>query len=249
VSKGMQYVPWYHGDFLRSTAGWTLTERAAYWMLLCAQWELGQLPREMPRLASIAGISVEEITAAWKFVGPKFTETDAGLINPRMDERRREYMAYREKQSESGKKGMNARWHKGEADKPTEEQLAYEGKEFHDQVIAAYHEILPKLPPVRSWPKSRASNLNARIRDRLADGKPADTVEYWRGFFTNVRACDFLCGRSENGWRASLPWMIESEENFTKVIEGQYDSRKKSGSGELRSFVTDALTGEKHYFD
>ena len=40
----MPYVPWYHGDFLRSTAGWTLLERATYWMLLCAEWESGPLP-------------------------------------------------------------------------------------------------------------------------------------------------------------------------------------------------------------
>jgi uncharacterized protein YdaU (DUF1376 family) len=45
VKKSLPYVPWYHGDFLRSTPDWSLQERAVYWMLLCAQSETGPLHR------------------------------------------------------------------------------------------------------------------------------------------------------------------------------------------------------------
>jgi hypothetical protein len=63
--KGFPYVPWYHGDFLRSTAGWTLMEQAVYWKLLCAQWESGSLPNDMDRLASIAGTDKATMASVW----------------------------------------------------------------------------------------------------------------------------------------------------------------------------------------
>jgi uncharacterized protein YdaU (DUF1376 family) len=112
TGKGFPYVPWYHGDFLRSTAGWTLLERAAYWMLLCAQWESGSIPDDMTRLASITGTDVASMTALWQVVGKKFVKTRAGLINKRMARDRADYQKYREAQSERGRKGMAARYGK-----------------------------------------------------------------------------------------------------------------------------------------
>jgi hypothetical protein len=46
--KGFHYVPWFHGDFLRSTAGWTPMERHSYFMLLCAQFEMGEQLKHGP---------------------------------------------------------------------------------------------------------------------------------------------------------------------------------------------------------
>ena len=110
--KGFPYVPWYHGDFLRSTAGWTLLERAAYWMLLCAQWEAGSLPNDMARLASIAGIDTTTMTSLWQVVGKKFKRTATGLVNKRMQELRKQYLDFKRRQSEGGKKGMASRYGK-----------------------------------------------------------------------------------------------------------------------------------------
>jgi uncharacterized protein YdaU (DUF1376 family) len=108
--KSLPYVPWYHGDFLRSTAGWNLTERAAYWMLLCAQWEIGPLPDSPERLAAIVGASPQMMTDVWPVVGRKFERTPNGLVNERMEEHRANYLRYRAQQSENGKKGMEKRW-------------------------------------------------------------------------------------------------------------------------------------------
>jgi uncharacterized protein YdaU (DUF1376 family) len=111
--KGFPYVPWYQGDFLRSTAGWTLLERAAYWMLLCAQWESGSIPDDTTRLANITGTDVATMTTLWQVVGKKFVKTRAGLINSRMARDRKKHLEYRRRQSEGGKKGMANRYAKG----------------------------------------------------------------------------------------------------------------------------------------
>ena len=110
------YVPWFHGDFLRSTAGWVLMERAIYWMLLCAQWENGILPDDQTRLAAIAGVDMQTMTAAWNtVVGARFVKSRKGLMNKRMDEHRRNYLEFKRKQSEGGKKGMANRYGKSKA--------------------------------------------------------------------------------------------------------------------------------------
>lgn len=105
---------------------------------------------------------------------------------------------------------------------------AYERQEFHSDVVSAYHEALPDLPPVKTWSDRRRKALNARIRERIAGGKPADTLEYWRAFFESVSASDFLTGKS-TGWRADLEWLLRPE-NFLKVIEGRYENRSATES-------------------
>jgi hypothetical protein len=79
---------------------------------------------------------------------------------------------------------------------------------------------------VKVWTKKRAGALAARIRERCRDGKPADSIGYWRKFFEQVAASDFLSGRAGD-WRADLEWLITSG-NFTKVIEGKYENRNRS---------------------
>ncbi|HWG75367.1 MAG TPA: DUF1376 domain-containing protein [Steroidobacteraceae bacterium] len=113
MSKAGPYVPWFHGDFLRSTAGWTLQERGAYWMLLCAQWEIGPLPNNPVRLASIIGIEQSEMASLWPTLAKKFKHTKSGLVNVRMEAHRRNYLEYRRHLSESGRKGAAKRWKRG----------------------------------------------------------------------------------------------------------------------------------------
>jgi uncharacterized protein YdaU (DUF1376 family) len=109
-------------------------------------------------------------------------------------------------------------------------KAAYEGKEFHQQVIDAYREILPELPPVKVWSQKRQRALNARIRERMKDGKPAETVQYWREFFAKVAQSEFLCGRGRStDFRADLEWLLRPE-NFAKVIEGRYAGSRGNGA-------------------
>jgi hypothetical protein len=101
---------------------------------------------------------------------------------------------------------------------------------FHQEIINAYHEICPDLPEIKSWTDGRRASLDARIAERAASGKPADTIDYWRAFLLQVTSSDFLCGRSGN-WCADLAWLLKPE-NFAKTIEGRYDrARIANGAG------------------
>jgi len=96
-------------------------------------------------------------------------------------------------------------------------------------VIDAYHELCPDLPKIKIWTKERLKLLDARIAERVGDGKPADTIGYWRSLFEEVAASDFLCGRTKEPFTAGcLEWLLRPN-NFPKVIEGNYRNRKSNG--------------------
>jgi DNA-binding transcriptional regulator YhcF (GntR family) len=100
---------------------------------------------------------------------------------------------------------------------------------FHQKVIDAYNELCPDLPQVKSWTDVRRRSLDARIAERVATGRPADTIEYWRSLFESIAANDFLCGRA-GGWRANLAWLLKPE-SFAKTIEGFYDDKRATTNG------------------
>jgi uncharacterized protein YdaU (DUF1376 family) len=258
------WLPWFHGDFLRATQGWTVTERGVYFLLLGASWEMGPLPNDRRRLAGIVGAQLDEFDDAWKVVNHKFTVTAAGLVNNRLE-------IHREKQairSEKARQSVSNRWNRtrecesdtnvdtneskngGKSDtfpilegirsgysselrsqnskkdkNSTRPTAVYASAAFHEQVIDTYHRLCPHMRHVKTWPKHRKAKLNARIRERCADGKPADTLAWWEGFFESVAESDFLSGRTDDPFRPTLEWLI-SPENFPKVIEGNYENRK-----------------------
>jgi uncharacterized protein YdaU (DUF1376 family) len=257
-------LPWFVRDYIAATRHLSLAERGAYTDLLFLSWENGPLPKDPVRLARLVGCGAEEFgQQVWPAIREKFTETDAGLINIRLEEHREESR----QRSQTAREKAVKRWEKDAAahaaadaaadaagyaqsmlpspspspipspipspdsSSPTETRPpartarprpAYEDKNFHHQVIAAYHEALPELPPVKVWSRKRRQALNSRIRERCEDGKAADTVDYWRKLFEQVSASAFLCGRSTD-FRADLEWLLRPE-NFAKVIEGRYSA-------------------------
>jgi uncharacterized protein YdaU (DUF1376 family) len=265
------WLPWFHGDFIRATQGWTVIERGVYFLLLGASWEMGPLPDDRRRLAGIVGAQLDEFDDAWKTVRPKFEFTEQGLVNRRLE-------IHREKQairSAKARQSVMNRWGKT-ADEDTfvdtfvdtsvhtnagtsddtgdhtksirsgysSELISQNSKKdknsprpaavfttgaFHDQVIAAYHRLCPHLPGLKTWPKHRKAKLNARIRERCADGKPADTLAWWEAFFESVTESDFLSGRTEKSFTTTIDWLL-GPENFPKVIEGNYINRKPNGA-------------------
>lgn len=103
-----------------------------------------------------------------------------------------------------------------------------ETPDLHQAVIDLYHECLPNAPGVKAWTPKRRQALDARICERLADHKPADQPDYWRTFFENVAASDFLAGRTTD-FCADLEWLLEPK-NFLHVIEGRFTNRIVKGS-------------------
>lgn len=102
--------------------------------------------------------------------------------------------------------------------------MAMQTPPLHQQIIDAYHRALPDNPRVKGWTGDRQALLNARIAEICARGKPGDTLECWQSIFAGVAQSDFLTGRTENHFVATLEWLLE-EKHFLRLIEGQYNNR------------------------
>lgn len=103
----------------------------------------------------------------------------------------------------------------------------------HEQIIAAYHEILPELARVKVWTGARESNLRSRWRERWQAKKyrtQPEGLAYWQRLFRHVHDnCPWLMGqvpdREGKCFKADLAWMVLPS-NFAKIIEGKYDRRE-----------------------
>jgi hypothetical protein len=95
----------------------------------------------------------------------------------------------------------------------------------HEDIIAAYHDLLPMAPRIKSWTDQRRSNLRARWRE---DAK-RQSLDYWQRLFRHCAASEFLTGQlpandDREPFVVSLDWLVKPE-NFAKVIEGKYHRR------------------------
>jgi uncharacterized protein YdaU (DUF1376 family) len=108
---GLAMLPWFHRDFLASTQGWTASETGVYFLLLCAQWEMGPLPNDRARLALIARSTPKEFKTIWeKKVSRKFMTTPRGLVNSRLEEHRCEALRRRDQHRRGALQTNEKRW-------------------------------------------------------------------------------------------------------------------------------------------
>lgn len=92
------------------------------------------------------------------------------------------------------------------------------------EIVALYHDALPMLPTMRTWPEDR----QALLRTRWREDPERQSLEWWADFFAYVASCPFLLGQSSTPGRdpflADLEWLLRPK-NFRKVIEGKYEAR------------------------
>lgn len=103
----------------------------------------------------------------------------------------------------------------------------------HQQLIDLFASKVPELPKPRIWTGKRHKDMLARwkwvMSQKAADGsvkhqQMQDGVEFFARFFDYVASSDFLTGRSGAWDKCDLPWLMK-EENFAKVIEGNYENK------------------------
>jgi hypothetical protein len=100
----------------------------------------------------------------------------------------------------------------------------------HDAVQALYHDVLPMLPRVEVWNKTRQALLRQRWREVCADQRyttESEGLGWFRDYFELVKTSRFLTGRAQPKpgsppFLADLEWLVRPT-NFVKVVEGRYN--------------------------
>jgi hypothetical protein len=84
------------------------------------------------------------------------------------------------------------------------------------EIINAYHKILPELPKVKTWPEE----LRKILRTRWREDQGRQHVGWWEDYFLKISQSEYLMGRV-NGFTCDLEWVIRPK-NMTKILNGRY---------------------------
>ena len=236
----------YAADIYIDTNEWSAEAFGIYNRLLYHQWVNGSIPSDMRILAQVAFVSVKKMTKRWPEMVSKFVfdENNRGF-NLKMESVRSKQCQYIEMQKKkallrwgsayaaastaASTPAMPEDMPEGSSSisTPTFKEdiginIPMPGGEKKDdcpqqEIIAAYHEILPAHPRVKIW---RGKNPTA-LRARWREDKERQSVDWWRKFFRYIASSDYLMGRTSQGFNPDLQWIIMLG-NFDKIANGRY---------------------------
>lgn len=95
-------------------------------------------------------------------------------------------------------------------------------KDIVNEITELYHETCVSFPSIRSVSPARRKAVLSLLNTY--------TVDDFKTVFANTEASSFLKG-SDGGWKATFDWLIK-ENNFLKVLEGNYADKTKKGRKE-----------------
>jgi len=220
------------------TGSWSATAVGVHLRLMNYSWINGPLPEDTEALARITRLDHGNFKKVWyRYVTPKWTKTDEGFVNPRLEYERQKRRQYLDNQRDRaikrwGNKDATALPRHMPEDMP-EPCLSFSSSKRdnivvsgannncpHQEIIALYHEILPALSRVRQWTPKRQKLLKAR----WFSSPEYQSLQWWKAFFEYIRECPHLIGKNDRQWTADLEWLCV-ESNFVKTLEGRYDNR------------------------
>lgn len=100
----------YAKEWLSSTAEMSLAAQGAYMRLLAWSWDNGPLATDEARRARLVGLTVPKFKRLWSEFSLKWDHTPAGFTNKKLEAKRAELHAYRNRRREAGKAGADSRW-------------------------------------------------------------------------------------------------------------------------------------------
>lgn len=109
-------------------------------------------------------------------------------------------------------------------------------KKSAENVISLYNKICVSLPKVMKVTDSRIKTVNARLKDT--------GIEDIQRCFAKAQDSSFLTG--SNGFQASFDWLMNPS-NMAKVLEGNYDNRKKASTRAAPTKFTNFLQRQTDY--
>lgn len=90
----------------------------------------------------------------------------------------------------------------------------------YQKIIDSYNRILgSKLNEINIISQTRKKKIKSRWKNGL------NTLDNWEKLFKKVSESDFLTGKTSD-WKATIDWLIQNDNNYVKVLEGNYKNNK-----------------------
>ena len=110
-------------------------------------------------------------------------------------------------------------------------------KEDYQKIIDMYHEECPSLPAVRVLTDERKKKIKARLSKHSEDEI--------RLAFHKAEESDFFTGR-KGDWNGSFDWIMKSETNIVKILEGNYDNKDSVKQKAIRDLGSMDMSQEQY---
>lgn len=128
-----------------------------------------------------------------------------------------------------------------QSDKKTEAESETLSNKHCQQVIDFWNrkigETSANLSKVQLLSEKRKTKIRVRWKEFTKIGDP---VEVCRVIFTKACESKFMQGDNPRGWKANFDWVFDSERNWSRVYEGQYDNQT-AGHGHADGQTLDEL--------
>lgn len=108
MADSLAMMPWFPGDFLKSTRGWSVTATGVYRALLDAQWDMGSLPEDPAALCNLIHATPKEWVDGWGKCECKFPVMDGRRLNDKLEQHRTKAIRLSDKRRAIGKQGGQA---------------------------------------------------------------------------------------------------------------------------------------------
>jgi len=110
-----------------------------------------------------------------------------------------------------------------ETETETETETSIRQRAPSQQVVDLWNETVTSLPAVKLMTSKRRKSVSALLQQVNDDLSEIERT------FSRVENSDFLCGRTKDPWTGcGFDWVI-SQNNWTKIIEGNYDNKTNGG--------------------
>ncbi|MGB1214857.1 MAG: DUF1376 domain-containing protein [Pikeienuella sp.] len=232
--NGLPYYPRYPRDLIEGTLGMTFEEKTTYGFILDLIYlQGGYLPDDPRYIAGVLSVSVRKWNSLRSVLikTGKIKVSGEFLTNYRALIELKKLSKYQDKQRENA---SGPRKNKG-LEKPapnhtdtdtdtdikdTNVSLSVSPANDLTESVAIYNAAaeVSAWPQVQKITPSRSKQIRARLQE-------CGGVEGWRIAVEKAQASDFICARTPKPWTGfSFDWLIKSQ-NFTKLMEGNYDNR------------------------
>jgi len=207
-------------DFIGGTSHMRPLEVGSYIRWLCFQWGHDFLPKDPQRLAIIAHLTDDEFASVWQIVGEKFTETEDGFVNERLQTVKGEQLARRAARVEAGRKGglSNAKAMLKQKGKQKHSKGKVEGGRRKEEGKERNgHFAPPSVDDVRQYCQSRKNRVDPQV------------------FVDFYLSKGWLVGRQKMAnWRACVRTWERNQMDSTDQPSGRGDTMTASDTLDMR---------------
>lgn len=98
----------------------------------------------------------------------------------------------------------------------------------HSQVQETFNRICVSFAKVQKMSNSRKEKLRIRWSE-------IKTIEAFEEICTKMELSNFLKGDNPRKWRPTIDWLLENDNNWVKIIEGNYDNKQGGKQSEEHS--------------